>query len=108
MKRQRGELVPIGDVLSDLGGPVKAARNASPQAQHHFTQADQVEQLVKASEADPDLGFMAFPCLSLSRFPTEPRLGLPPSSPAAHQTSPTSSLFAPIHPPRAEPAGVAV
>ena len=49
----------IGDVLSDLGGPVKADRNASPQAQHHFTQADQVEQLVKASEADPDLGFMA-------------------------------------------------
>ena len=26
---------------------------------HHFTQADQVNQLVEASEADPDLGFMA-------------------------------------------------
>ena len=26
---------------------------------HHFTQADQVNQLVSASEADPDLGFMA-------------------------------------------------
>ena len=26
---------------------------------HHFTQADQVNQLVGASEADPDLGFMA-------------------------------------------------
>ena len=26
---------------------------------HHFTQADQVDQLVGASEADPDLGFMA-------------------------------------------------
>ena len=31
----------------------------SPQALHHFTQADQVNQLVEASEADPDLGFMA-------------------------------------------------
>ena len=59
MQRQRGELVPIGDALADLGGPVKAIRDASPQALHHFTQADQVHQLVSASEADPDLGFMA-------------------------------------------------
>ena len=58
MQRQRGELVPIGDALADLGGPVKAIRDASPQALHHFTQADQVNQLVRASEADPDLGFM--------------------------------------------------
>ena len=59
MQRQRGELVPIGDALADLGGPVQAIRAASPQALHHFTQADQVTQLVSASEADPDLGFMA-------------------------------------------------
>ena len=59
MQRQRGELVPIGDALADLGGPVKAIRDTSPQALHHFTQADQVNQLVSASEADPDLGFMA-------------------------------------------------
>ena len=59
MQRQRGELVPIGDALSSMGGPVKAIRDASPQARHHFTQADQVDQLVSASEADPDLGFMA-------------------------------------------------
>ena len=59
MQRQRGELVPIGDALADLGGPVKAIRDASPQALHHFTQADQVNQLVGASEADPDMGFMA-------------------------------------------------
>ena len=38
---------------------MKALRDASPQARHHFTQADQVNQLVSASEADPDLGFMA-------------------------------------------------
>ena len=36
MQRQRGELVPIGDALSGMGGPVKADRNASPQAQHQF------------------------------------------------------------------------
>ena len=38
---------------------MKAIRDASPQALHHFTQADQVNQLVGASEADADLGFMA-------------------------------------------------
>ena len=59
MQRQRGELVPIGEVIADLPGPVKAIRDASPQALHHFTQVDQVNQLVGASEADPDLGFMA-------------------------------------------------
>ena len=59
MQRQRGELVPISDALSGLDGPVKAIRNTTPQARHHFTQADQVNQLVSASEADADLGFMA-------------------------------------------------
>ena len=42
-----------------MGGPVKSIREASPQAVHHFTLADQVGQLVGASEADADLGFMA-------------------------------------------------
>ena len=59
MQRQRGELVPIGEVVADLDGPVKAIREASPQALRHFTRFDQVNQLVAASEADPDLGFMA-------------------------------------------------
>ena len=59
MQRERGELVPIGEVISDLGGLVPAIREATPQALHHFTQADQVNQLVRASEADPDRGFMA-------------------------------------------------
>ena len=59
MKRQRGGLVPIDDALSSMGGSVKAIRDASPQALHHFTRFDQVNQLVGASEADPDLGFMA-------------------------------------------------
>ena len=38
---------------------MKAIRDASSQARHHFTQADQVNQLVGASEADPYMGFMA-------------------------------------------------
>ena len=54
-----GDLVPIGEVIGGLDGPVQAIRDASPQALHHFTQADQVNQLVSASEADPVLGFMA-------------------------------------------------
>ena len=59
MARQRGELVPIGDALSGMSGPVKLIRDATPQALHHFTRFDQVNQLVSASEADPDRGFMA-------------------------------------------------
>ena len=59
MQRKREGLVPIGDALADLGGPVKALRDASPQVRHHFTRFDQVNQLVSASEADPDRGFMA-------------------------------------------------
>ena len=56
-------LKPIGeivkDALSGMGGPVAAIRDATPQALHHFTQADQVNQLVEASEAHSDRGFMA-------------------------------------------------
>ena len=59
MERQRGELVPIGDALSGMDGPVKAIREATPQALRHFTRFDQVNQLVSASESDPALGFMA-------------------------------------------------
>ena len=59
MQRQRGELVPIGDALSELDVSVAAIPAASPQAQRGFTQADQVNQLVSAREADPDRGFMA-------------------------------------------------
>ena len=58
MARQNaGELVPIGEVIADLPGPVQALRR-DPPAQHSFTLADQVHQLVSASEADPERGFM--------------------------------------------------
>ena len=59
MQRQRDELVPVAEVVSGLAGPVAAIRDTSPQALHHFTRFDQVNQLVSASEAEPDLGFMA-------------------------------------------------
>ena len=59
MQRQRGELVPIGAVVSGLDGVlVPAIRADSPQARRSFTLADQVDQLVSASEATPDRGFL--------------------------------------------------
>ena len=58
MQRKRDSLVPVAEALADLPGPIQALR-PSPPTQRHFTQADQVHQLVSASEADPDRGFMA-------------------------------------------------
>ena len=59
MAHKRGGLVPVAEAFANLPGPVEAIRNATPQALHHFTVADQVGQLVTAREADPDRGFMA-------------------------------------------------
>ena len=53
--RQRGELVPVGEVVSGQDdGLVLAIREATPQARHCFTVADQVNQLVSARFAGPD------------------------------------------------------
>ena len=57
--RKRDGLVPIGETFGGLDGPLKALREASPQARHHFTRFDQVNQLVGPSEAAADMGFMA-------------------------------------------------
>ena len=59
MQRKRDEMVSTGAVFSVLVGKVKEAIQPSPQGVHHFTRLDQVDQLVGASEADPDMGFMA-------------------------------------------------
>ena len=59
MAHRRGELVPIAEALADLPGPVQALCEPALQARRGFTLADQVNQLVSANEADPDLGFMA-------------------------------------------------
>ena len=56
MERQRDGVVSASGGLEGMG---KATRDASPQARHHFTVADQVSALVSANEADPDRGFMA-------------------------------------------------
>ena len=40
-------------------GKVMPEDSLTPQALRHFTRFDQVNQLVGASEADADLGFMA-------------------------------------------------
>ena len=73
MQRQRGGLVPISDALSGMGGPMKALRDASPQARRGFTVADQVDRLVWASEAAPDRGFMARMMALCSLPRTNPR-----------------------------------
>ena len=51
MQRKRGELIPRGDAVSELDVPVPGIPTACPQARGGFTQADQVDQLVGASEA---------------------------------------------------------
>ena len=56
MQSKRDGLVPIADIFTGWDEPVKP--DAKPQTVRPFTQADQVNQLVGASEADPDLGFM--------------------------------------------------
>ena len=54
MRRKHGELVPIGEVVSGLDDKlVPAIRNDSPQARHHFTLADQVNQLVRPAKRTP-------------------------------------------------------
>ena len=61
MKRKPDGFVPLGDVARAVelpGGRVLTSRASAPQALHHFTRLDQVTQLVGASEADADLGFM--------------------------------------------------
>ena len=58
MQSKQDGLVSIGEALADLGGPIQALRETPPPARRGFTVADQVNQLVGASEADPNLGFM--------------------------------------------------
>ena len=58
--QKRGEFVPLGDMAGAVelpGGRVLSP--ATPQARHHFTTLRQVNQLIEASEAEPDIGFMA-------------------------------------------------
>ena len=57
---KRGGFVPLDDIAGAVERPNgRALTPAAPQALHHFTRLDQIDQLVEASEADADLGFMA-------------------------------------------------
>ena len=51
------KLESAGKVAADMN--LVKRRSTAPQAIHHFTRFDQAHQLVEASEADPDMGFMA-------------------------------------------------
>ena len=59
MPRKRDGFVPIGELTGTLPGVVPRGRAMSAQTRHHFTTLRQVNQLIEASEAEPDLGFMA-------------------------------------------------
>ena len=73
MEQKRGGLVPIGKVAVRLPGIEGRGRAMSARARHHFTTLRQVTQLIEASEAEPDLGFMAR-LLALCSLPrTNPR-----------------------------------
>ena len=73
MEQKRGGLVPIGKVAVRLPGIEGRGRAMSARARHHFTTLRQVNQLIEASEAEPDLGFMAR-LLALCSLPrTDPK-----------------------------------
>ena len=62
MARKRDGVIPLCDVAGAIelpGGCSLTHHAAAPQARHHFTTLHQVNQLVEASEAEPDLGFLA-------------------------------------------------
>ena len=59
MERKQDKLLPIGEAFGGLDGLVQAVRDASPQARDHYRLVDQVDALVRASETDPETGFMA-------------------------------------------------
>ena len=59
MARKRDGFVPLGDVPIRLPGIEGRGRAMSANARHHFTLLRQVNQLIEAGEAEPDLGFMA-------------------------------------------------
>ena len=68
--------VPLGDMAGAVELPGgRTLTPAAPQARHHFTTLHQVNQLIEASEADADMGFMArlLALCSLPRTDPKPR-----------------------------------
>ena len=58
-QQTRGGFVPLGELADALPGFIPRGREMSAQARHHFTTLRQVTQLIEASEADADRGFIA-------------------------------------------------
>ena len=56
--RESDGFVPLS-AIDPPGGQVPAQRERAPQAHRHFMQLDQVTQLVGASAANAEIGFMA-------------------------------------------------
>ena len=73
MQRQRGELVPIGEVIDDLDGPVKAIRDASPQALHHFTRLRPGEPACRSQRSGPRSRFHGANDGAVQPTPLQPR-----------------------------------
>ena len=59
MPRKRDGGVPRGDLADTLPGLKGRGRAMSAHTRHHFTTLRQVNQLIEASEGEPELGFMA-------------------------------------------------
>ena len=59
MERKRDGLRHITEAFGGLDGLVDAVCEASPQARRHYGLVDQVDALVRASDTDPEPGFMA-------------------------------------------------
>ena len=58
-QQTHGGFVPLGELADALPGFIPRGREMSAQARHHFTTLRQVNQLIEASEADADRGFIA-------------------------------------------------
>ena len=72
-QQRRGGFVPIGELPGTLPGSVPRGRAMTAQTRNHFTMLRQVNQLIEASEAEPDIGFMAR-LLALCSLPrTDPK-----------------------------------
>ena len=71
MQRQRGELVPIGEALADLPGPVQALRDTLASRHNaHFTRCRSGESACRRPpKRSPDLGALWRELLALCSLP---------------------------------------
>ena len=58
-QQKRGGFVPVGQMDARLPGIDGRTQSMSANTRNHFTVLKQIDQLIEASDAEPDLGFMA-------------------------------------------------